>query len=124
LNIHILCKSIFSFSRHPSVFIVVQLPKITFIFNAIFRFFSNRAYRVFHFISPNLNQNNNMVKTFYHTYYNQLVQNTFYTLDISFFYLIFFPFVYYHNKGNALFQPLYQPLEFQILNCNYCKTKT
>jgi hypothetical protein len=124
LYIRILCKPFFSFSRHPSAFTVVQLPKITFIFYTILRFSCNRYYRTFHFIPPNLNQKNNMDKIFYPKYYNRLFQILFYRLDISLFLIIFFLFVYFHNTDNAFYLFLYQPLESQIGNYNYYKTKS
>ena len=109
---HILCKSFFSFSRHPSAFTIVQLPKITFIFYTILRFSKNIYYRTFHFIPPNLNHKNNMDETFFAKYYIQLFQILFYKVDISLFHLISFQFIYFHNIDNAFYLSCYQSLRF------------
>ena len=119
---HILCKSFFSFSRHPYAFTIVQLPKITFIFYTILRFSKNIYYRTFHFIPPNLNHKNNMDETFFAKYYIQLFQILFYKVDISLFHLIFFLFVYFHNIYNVFYLSCYQSLRFIKLKLQLLET--
>ena len=113
---HILCKSFFSFSRHPYAFTIVQLPKITFIFYTILRFSNDIYHRTFHFIPPNLNHKKNMDETFFPKSYIRLFQILFYKVDISLFHLIFFLFGYFHNIDNVFYLSCYQSLRFIKLN--------